>query len=213
MPGNYYFIEKENPNYTYNNNLNKDKRIKATPDSTVYYKNSQLKGNLRIEKVDNRTGKKLQGVEFKILNEDGSKYIKVKEADGKIIRAIEGVATLQGFEFTENEDDATIFRTNSEGIIELNIISQTNTSIKKFIVEETNNPLRAYYLEPNYIEWEGSGVKEELKEGKKTGRAEVTMISGQTITAKVKNTSMLTDLHIYKFNKKISTIKIPGVIF
>ena len=128
-------------------------------------KNKKQVGGLRIEKRDERDkNKKLPDVEFVIKSSaSNNAYIKVKatgsnvtnDTDGWATRIV-GSSTINDTEdiksnptlgYTTSISDATVFVTNSDGIIEIqNLISikEDGTTMIEYTLEEIKNPNYGY---------------------------------------------------------------------
>lgn len=88
-------------------------------------------GNLRIEKEDADSGKKLSGVGFTI-QDSSNNYLKVLN-NGNVQTSATGIINLK-FQTTTKEADATIFYTNDNGIIELHNIPIDTYKVKEVSV-------------------------------------------------------------------------------
>ena len=77
---------------------------------------------LKIKKVDNSSGNVIAGVKFKVKNNDGTYIVKNNTTNGYEIR------------YTNNENDATIFTTDSNGIIEIEQQNMVLINLLKFII-------------------------------------------------------------------------------
>lgn len=128
-------------------------------------KNKKQVGGLRIEKRDERDkNKKLPDVEFVIKSSaSNNAYIKVKATGSNVTNDTNGWATrIVGsstindtedinsnptLEYTTSISDATVFVTNSDGIIEIqNLISikKDGTTMIEYTLEEIKNPNYGY---------------------------------------------------------------------
>ena len=111
--------------------------------------NQKQTGNLKIIKQDADSEKNLEGVSFKIKKKDENKYIQVKTGDGWK-KDITGIVHVDDMKTVNTENEATIFTTNSDGIIEVrNILKGT------YYVEEVSvgDIYFGYEVDDDYITW------------------------------------------------------------
>ena len=125
--------------------------VKVKSTKTVVYeaKNKKQTGNLKIIKQDADSEKNLEGVSFKIKKKDENKYIQVKTGDGWK-KDITGIVHVDDMQTVDTENEATIFTTNSDGIIEVrNILKGT------YYVEEVSvgDIYFGYEVDDDYITW------------------------------------------------------------
>ena len=125
--------------------------VKVKSTKTVVYeaKNKKQTGNLKIIKQDADSEKNLEGVSFKIKKKDENKYIQVKTGDGWK-KDITGIVHVDDMKTVNTENEATIFTTNSDGIIEVrNILKGT------YYVEEVSvgDIYFGYEVDDAYITW------------------------------------------------------------
>ena len=125
--------------------------VKVKSTKTVVYeaKNKKQTGNLKIIKQDADSEKNLEGVSFKIKKKDENKYIQVKTGDGWK-KDITGIVHVDDMKTVDTENEATIFTTNSDGIIEVrNILKGT------YYVEEVSvgDIYFGYEVDDDYITW------------------------------------------------------------
>lgn len=141
---------------------------------------------LKIKKVDNSSGNVIAGVKFKVKNNDGTYIVKNNTTNGYEIR------------YTNNENDATIFTTDSNGIIEIEHLTKYGTY--KFI--EIYNPQYGYL---------------ELKEDG-TARGDKDYLvkdveSGTPNHVEIDNIKETGNLIIEKIDADVNTKKLVGVTF
>ncbi len=104
--------------------------------------NRRQLGNLSLEKVDSRNpAKKLADVEFVILSSNNRQYIKIMTSAGWQDK-VTGTVTVTGIQYTENIDEATVFITDTNGILSVrNLLSSSNGADEiKYNIVETYNP-------------------------------------------------------------------------
>lgn len=149
ITGEYKVKEVSNSNYGYT--VMVEDSVKVKPTKTVVYeaKNKKQTGNLKIIKQDADSEKNLEGVSFKIKKKDENKYIQVKTGDGWK-KDITGIVHVDDMKTVNTENEATIFTTNSDGIIEVrNILKGT------YYVEEVSvgDIYFGYEVDDDYITW------------------------------------------------------------
>ena len=135
-------------------------------NNTITIKNTKQTGNLVIEKRDaDVTTKKLEGVTFNIragektidgeVNTYSGKYVKVtkaKEGEGfnSTSNTCTGTVHIQNMTFVENENEATKFITDSEGLIKIYNILKGYYDVEEISVG--NNSL--YEIDDDLISWD-----------------------------------------------------------
>lgn len=117
---------------------------------TYYLKNTKHTGNLQIVKKDpDNNAIKLQGVTFKIKNTSGQYIIAVNEAN-IVQKQVTGRIYLGNMQYTNNINQATEFKTDTNGLIEIiNIIEGTY-----YVTETSVGNHETYELDDNYITWQ-----------------------------------------------------------
>lgn len=187
--GNYEIIEKKNPNYGYTvlaNNVSVS--ISNGQTAPVTIKNRKQTGNLKIQKVDGDDNNvKLSNVSFKIKNSSG-KYIIAKNTSGKTQSSVTGSITLGGIDTTTNVNQATEFKTDTNGNIQINQLL-----VDTYEIIEMNNPHYGYTVKP-------SNVK-------------VTLTRKDTTTKVITNQKQTGNLRIQKQDTDNSGRKMAGVRF
>ena len=124
-------------------------KVKGGMKNTCTLGNQKQTGNLKIIKQDADSEKNLEGVSFKIKKKDENKYIQVKTGDGWK-KDITGIVHVDDMKTVNTENEATIFTTNSDGIIEVrNILKGT------YYVEEVSvgDIYFGYEVDDDYITW------------------------------------------------------------
>ncbi|MFQ7075201.1 MAG: SpaA isopeptide-forming pilin-related protein [Clostridia bacterium] len=125
ITGEYKVKEVSNSNYGYTVMVEDSVKVKSTKTVVYEAKNKKQTGNLKIIKQDADSEKNLEGVSFKIKKKDENKYIQVKTGDGWK-KDITGIVHVDDMQTVDTENEATIFTTNSDGIIEVrNILKGT----------------------------------------------------------------------------------------
>ena len=149
ITGEYKVKEVSNSNYGYTVMVEDSVKVKSTKTVVYEAKNKKQTGNLKIIKQDADSEKNLEGVSFKIKKKDENKYIQVKTGDGWK-KDITGIVHVDDMQTVDTENEATIFTTNSDGIIEVrNILKGT------YYVEEVSvgNIYFGYEVDDDYITW------------------------------------------------------------
>ena len=151
ITGEYKVKEISNSNYGYTATAMVEDSVKVKSTKTVVYKkkNKKQTGNLKIIKQDADSEKNLEGVSFKIKKKDENKYIQVKTGDGWK-KDITGIVHVDDMKTVDTENEATIFTTNNDGIIEVrNILKGT------YYVEEVSvgDIYFGYEVDDDYITW------------------------------------------------------------
>lgn len=149
ITGEYKVKEESNSNYGYTVMVEDSVKVKSTKTVVYEAKNKKQTGNLKIIKQDADSEKNLEGVSFKIKKKDENKYIQVKTGDGWK-KDITGIVHVDDMKTVDTENEATIFTTNSDGIIEVrNILKGT------YYVEEVSvgDIYFGYEVDDDYITW------------------------------------------------------------
>ncbi|MFR1182699.1 MAG: SpaA isopeptide-forming pilin-related protein [Clostridia bacterium] len=149
ITGEYKVKEVSNSNYGYTVMVEDSVKVKSTKTVVYEAKNKKQTGNLKIIKQDVDSEKNLEGVSFKIKKKDENKYIQVKTGDGWK-KDITGIVHVDDMQTVDTENEATIFTTNSDGIIEVrNILKGT------YYVEEVSvgDIYFGYEVDDDYITW------------------------------------------------------------
>ena len=149
ITGEYKVKEVSNSNYGYTVMVEDSVKVKSTKTVVYEAKNKKQTGNLKIIKQDADSEKTLEGVSFKIKRKDENKYIQVKTGDGWK-KDITGIVHVDDMKTVDTENEATIFTTNSDGIIEVrNILKGT------YYVEEVSvgDIYFGYEVDDDYITW------------------------------------------------------------
>lgn len=149
ITGEYKVKEVSNSNYGYTVMVEDSVKVKSTKTVVYEAKNKKQTGNLKIIKQDADSEKNLEGVSFKIKKKDENKYIQVKTGDGWK-KDITGIVDVDDMQTVDTENEATIFTTNSDGIIEVrNILKGT------YYVEEVSvgDIYFGYEVDDDYITW------------------------------------------------------------
>ena len=147
--GTYTITELSNPHYGYTVMATGSVKVKGGMKNTCTLGNQKQTGNLKIIKQDADSEKNLEGVSFKIKKKDENKYIQVKTGDGWK-KDITGIVHVDDMKTVNTENEATIFTTNSDGIIEVrNILKGT------YYVEEVSvgDIYFGYEVDDDYITW------------------------------------------------------------
>ena len=166
LAGQYTVKEISNENYGYTLLNSNNITVSAGMNNTITIKNTKQTGNLVIEKRDaDVTTKKLEGVTFNIragektidgeVNPYSGKYVKVtkaKEGEGfnSTSNTCTGTVHIQNMTFVENENEATKFITDSEGLIKIYNILKGYYDVEEISVG--NNSL--YEIDDDLISWD-----------------------------------------------------------
>ena len=149
ITGEYKVKEISNSNYGYTAMVKDSVKVKSTKTVVYEAKNKKQTGNLKIKKQDADSGKILEGVSFRIKRKDKNKYVQVKVGDDWK-KDITGIVHVDDMQTVDIENEATIFTTNSDGIIEVrNILKGT------YYVEEVSvgDKYFGYEVDDDYITW------------------------------------------------------------
>ena len=151
----YTAIEIKNPNsgYEETNASQKISTDNILEGDTIQIKNKKTNGELKIEKVDSKDKEsKLANVEFVMKSSYNSKYIKIKATGGNVTNdnkgwatRIIGGSTVTEIGYTDVEDDATKFVTNSSGIISIRkLVARIENKNITYTAIEIKNPEYGY---------------------------------------------------------------------
>lgn len=165
ITGEYKVKEVSNSNYGYTVMVEDSVKVKSTKTVVYEAKNKKQTGNLKIIKQDADSEKNLEGVSFKIKKKDENKYIQVKTGDGWK-KDITGIVHVDDMQTVDTENEATIFTTNSDGIIEVrNILKGT------YYVEEVSvgDIYFGYEVDDDYITWSYTSTKNKDNNGSGKG--------------------------------------------
>lgn len=149
ITGEYKVKEVSNSNYGYTVMVEDSVKVKSTKTVVYEAKNKKQTGNLKIIKQDADSEKTLEGVSFRIKSKDENKYIQVKTGN-EWKKDITGIVHIEDMKTVDTENEATIFTTNSDGIIEVrNILKGT------YYVEEVSvgDIYFGYEVDDDYITW------------------------------------------------------------
>lgn len=149
ITGEYKVKEVSNSNYGYTVMVEDSVKVKSTKTVVYEAKNKKQTGNLKIIKQDADSEKNLEGVSFRIKSKDENKYIQVKTGN-EWKKDITGIVHVDDMQTVDTENEATIFTTNSDGIIEVrNILKGT------YYVEEVSvgDIYFGYEVDDDYITW------------------------------------------------------------
>ena len=149
ITGEYKVKEVSNSNYGYTVMVEDSVKVKSTKTVVYEAKNKKQTGNLKIIKQDADSEKTLEGVSFRIKSKDENKYIQVKTGN-EWKKDITGIVHVDDMQTVDTENQATIFTTNSDGIIEVrNILKGT------YYVEEVSvgDIYFGYEVDDDYITW------------------------------------------------------------
>ena len=168
LPSGYTYNLEElmTPHYGYFPELNVPKKVTVGTLVIIDGINTKHTGNMQIMKKDKDSGKYLSGVGFKVKN-DKNEYIIAVDQQGSEQKKVTGEILLGNLHYTPNEEEATEFFTNEDGLIGIyNIITGTYQAIETTIGE--NN--QGYEIDDDYISWE-------TEEGKEIGQGRVATIT------------------------------------
>ncbi len=164
----HIITEIATPHYGYFPEATQTVKARGGTYLTVKLNNIKHTGNMQIMKKDKDSGRYLSGVGFKVKN-DKNEYIIAVDQQGSEQKKVTGEILLGNLHYTQNEEEATEFFTNEEGLIGIyNIITGTYQAIETTIGE--NN--QGYEIDDDYISWE-------TEEGKEIGQGKVATITVQ----------------------------------
>ena len=225
--GNYEIIELNNPNYGYTVLLdNVTVTITDSETITETLENEKQTGNLKIEKVDaDDANTKMEDVSFRIRRTTSdealdSGYVIGIGSDGSPIKTATGTVYFANMEVTNNAEEATIFVTDKQGLIQIK-----NILLGSYEVEEISvGDKYGYYVEPDNVSWEitTSGGSRDTVNNSTTAVVEITRqpstettegASGASDTMTVKNEKQTGNLKIEKQDADDANTKLEGVSF
>ncbi len=159
-PGIYQITENFNANYGYSKVESEQVHIYSGIVREYSLTNEKQTGNLQIVKQDTDSGKFLENVSFKVHDSSGGSfdgyYIIGIDEEGNRINEAKGEVYFSRMIYTDKEEDATTFITDSNGLINIH-----NIMIGTYTVEEISvGDNYGYDMDDNYISWEtdkGSG--------------------------------------------------------
>ena len=163
--GEYIIEEISNPYYGYTKMETSNVYVRPGMVKQFVFKNTKQTGNLKIKKQDADSGKILEGVSFRIKRKDKNKYVQVKVGDDWK-KDITGIVHVDDMQTVDTENEATIFTTNSDGIIEVrNILKGT------YYVEEVSvgDIYFGYEVDDDYITWSYTSTANEDNTGSGKG--------------------------------------------
>ncbi len=155
----YTLNEIKNPNYGYDHPdyPKSTGSVYGKPGelSRLTVKNIKHTGNLKIIKKDIDNNQiKLHNMGFKLINSRGYYLIAVDD-NGKVQKTPEGRIFLGNLQYTKDASQATEFRTDKNGIIEI-----INLLTGDYTVEETSvGAYEGYDVDDKYIFWENDSKK------------------------------------------------------
>lgn len=183
ITGEYKVKEISNSNYGYTATAMVEDSVKVKSTKTVVYKekNKKQTGNLKIIKQDADSEKNLEGVSFKIKKKDENKYIQVKTGDGWK-KDITGIVHVDDMQTVDTENEATIFTTNSDGIIEVRNILKGTYYVEEVSVGEI---YFGYEVDDDYITWSYTSTKNKDNNGSGKGHiATVEVVARESYNTK-----------------------------
>lgn len=188
MPlGTYQAQEVSNPYYGYTVMVNGSAKVTAgtTAKATIVLNNQKQTGNLKISKIDLNNNQKLAGVSFKIKASNGQ-YIK---PNGEV--KVTGKMLINELSYTTEENDATEFVTDREGLIELhNLLAGDYQVIETSVGENID-----YDVDDNYISWSSN-------KGNGNGRVAEVTVNRQASNNTNDTTNANVDLLVVKNKRK-----------
>lgn len=204
--GTYTITELSNSYYGYNVMATGSVKVKGGMKNTCTLENQKQTGNLKIIKQDADSGEHLKGVSFTIKSKDEGenkdKYIKVND-----LKNAEGIIHVNKMDFVDTENEATIFTTNDDGIIEVRNILKGIYEVKEVSV---GDKYFGYELDDNYISWSYTSVAHDENYGEGNG-------STATVTVKSRASYNTTEPpreenrnEILVFKNKRKYIKLSG---
>ena len=141
-------IEIDNPHYGYNPDAKANTTIGSGQILTYTLTNLKHTGNLFLEKKDKETGKPLDGMSFKIKGTQG--YIIVTDTNGNTQKTVTGKIYIGGIKYTNNENEATEFITDTNGKLQIFNLLEGNYTV---IETSVGNKHYGYEIDDNYITW------------------------------------------------------------
>ncbi len=162
--GTYTITEISNHYYGYNVLATGSIKVKGGMTNTYALKNTKQTGNLKIEKQDADSGEYLKGVSFKIKKKDENKYIQVN-VNNQWQTNCTGIVHLDDMRLVDQEDSATTFITDDNGIIEIRNILKGTYEVEEISVGENFG----YEVDDNYITWSYTSVANDNNTGSGNG--------------------------------------------
>ncbi len=197
LVGRYTVEESFNPHYGYTQMVFDTVNVTRGTTVTLTLKNPKQTGNLEIHKIDKDSGAPLEGVSFKIKASNGN-YIIAESGNTRQSKVI-GKILLSNLYYTTNEEEATEFITDKDGIIEIhNLLMDTYQVIE---ISIGNN--MAYEIDDEYITWEsnvnsdGKGRIAQVKVNRQASNNTQDATNGNVDTVTVKNRRKYIDLGGY----------------
>ena len=167
----------------------------------VIVRNQKQTGNLRLIKVDkNNKSKKLKGVKFKIKY--GNKYIRIINSAGNEQSLVTGVGNISKIRYV-SKSNATEFKTNKDGIVEIH-----NILVGTYTIEEVS-------VGTNYgYKIVGNKTVTVTRRSSVNVKVSRTLIADNLVNRlTIENEKQLGNLRIVKTDADDSKIKLQGVKF
>ncbi len=158
VPGRYIITETINNNYGYEQNVQMviDVTAEGGKLCIVYMTNWKDTGNLKVIKKDIDSGKPMGGVGFKLRGDEG--YVIGIDSGGSPIKVATGKVQLYNMEYTSDKSQATTFKTDDNGVLEVYNIRTGTYTVEEVSVNPDDY---GYELDPEYVFCEGQqGVME-----------------------------------------------------
>jgi hypothetical protein len=157
----YYLEEIETPHYGYLPEVKEAKKVTAGSAIAICLENTKHTGNVKVIKKDNNNETiKLDGIGFKIKNEEG-KYLIAVDHEGKIQKNPEGTIYLSNLQYTSEESEATEFKTDDIAELKIaNLLTGKYTLIETSVGEHDDY----YETDGDYIIWDTEQGQEKGKE-------------------------------------------------
>lgn len=188
--GTYTILEGKNDIYGYTATISKVLTTSSGELRTFILPNEKQTGNLRIEKRDADTGKVMENVSFIVREKTSSSYIVAMEnqntESGEVLTALDtvvGTKYLDGMTTTENRDEATVFKTDSEGLVQIYNILTGEYIIEEIDIGDNNY---GYDIDDNYISWDINGKIIE-------GKSAIVTVERQRSYNTVEDSTVVTD--------------------
>ncbi len=187
QPGEYIVTEVSNNHYGYTKIESEEVQIYAGAFRKYSLTNEKQTGNLKIEKKDTDNNNVLEGVSFRIKEQQSDQYVIGMQEDesGNLIPITTATGTVyfDNMKTTDNPDEATTFVTDENGLIQIH-----NILIGTYIVEEISvgDHNFGYETDDEYISWEINGETG-------SGNDMVVEVSRQRSYKTVEDTSIITD--------------------
>lgn len=148
----YSIVEIETPHYGYKPDAKATVGLSSGQILTYNLPNIKHTGNLFLEKKDKETGKPLDGMSFKIRGANG--YIRVKDTNGNVQTTVTGTIHIGDLEYTNSENNATEFITDSNGKLQIYNILEGNYTVIETSVGDKHY---GYEVDGDYITWTVDG--------------------------------------------------------